>query len=37
MIPNEKEPIAARNPDAHPLADYPDYRSTILRHPSVSL
>ena len=37
MIPNEKEPIAARNPDAHPLADYPDYRSTILRHPKRKL
>ena len=37
MIPNEREPIAARNPDAHPVADYPDYRSTILRHPKQNL
>lgn len=30
-------PIAARNPSVHPLPDYPDYRSTILRHPKHKL
>ncbi|MEM7291255.1 MAG: protocatechuate 3,4-dioxygenase subunit beta [Pseudomonadota bacterium] len=30
-------PISARNHFGHPVADYPDYRSTILRHPKHKL
>lgn len=30
-------PIAARNETGQPVADYPDYRSTILRHPKQKL
>ncbi len=29
--------IASRNYDAHPLPDYPDYRSTTFRHPKHAL
>ena len=29
--------FSRRDPSAHPLADYPDYRSTILRHPKQKL
>lgn len=32
-----EEGIAKRNLSAHPVADYPDYRSTILRHPKHKL
>ncbi len=31
------DPVAARNHSGQPLADYPDYRSSILRHPKQKL
>ena len=34
---SKSNPISARNHSGQPVADYPDYRSTILRHPKQRL